>query len=73
MQCNIDTKHDCVSSQITSSLLLNVVLTYLKDKCGSGISVTNDIYEVFAFMSADGIASVDETANKLQPNKRTLL
>ena len=44
------------------------MLVYLKDKCEPGISVTNDIDEVFAFMFADDVASV--TVNNLQQHIR---
>ena len=46
------------------------MLAYLKDKCEPGISVTNDIDEVFAFMFADDVASVAETVNNLQQHIR---
>ena len=62
-ECNIGTKQGCVSSPIIFSLFINDMRAYLKDKCRPGISVTNDIDEVFAFMFADDVASVAETVN----------
>ena len=64
--CNIGTKQGCVSSTIIFALYINDLVTHLKRHCGSGIFISNQVEEIQALMFADDIATVAETAWKLQ-------
>lgn len=65
-ECNVGTRQGCVSSPIIFSLFINDLVAYLKQKCRSGIFISNDIEDLYALMFADDISSVAETVVKLQ-------
>jgi hypothetical protein len=48
------------------ALFINDLVTHLKQHCGSGIFISNQIDEIQALMFADDIAAAAETASKLQ-------
>lgn len=65
-RCNKGTKQGCVSSTVIFAMYINDLVTYLKLKCGSGVFITDQIDELYAFMFADDVAGVADTVVKLQ-------
>lgn len=48
----------------TSSTIFCII--YRREKCGTGIFITNDIPDILCLMFADDVATCAETASKLQ-------
>ena len=61
--CNIGTRQGDKSSPILFSLYL---CTLLRERCGSGVFITNDISDILCLLFADDVTHVAETASKLQ-------
>lgn len=64
--CNIGTRQGCVASPIIFSIFINDLVPYLRENCGNGIFVSNEINDLFALMYADDVAGFSDTINRLQ-------
>ena len=64
--CNIGTRQGCVSSPIIFSLFINDLINFLKQKCGSGIYINDNVDDLYALMFADDVSSVADTVINLQ-------
>ena len=42
-KCSIGTRQGCVASRIIFSLFINDLITFVRDNCGGGIFVSNEI------------------------------
>ena len=42
-KCSIGTRQGCVARPIIFSLFINDLITYVRDNCGGGIFVSNEI------------------------------
>jgi len=64
--CNIGTRQGDKTSSTIFDLFIDELSTLLREICGSGIFITNDIPDIFCLMFADDVAGCAETAIKLQ-------
>ena len=49
-----------------SHIFINDLVPYLRENCGNGIFVSNEINDLFALMYADDVAGFSDTINRLQ-------
>ena len=64
--CTVGTRQGCVTSPIIFILFINDLVNYLREKCGNGIFVSNEIEDIFSLEFADVIAAVADTVHALQ-------
>lgn len=64
--CTVGTRQGCVTSPIIFILFINDLVNYLREKCGNGIFVSNEIEDIFSLEFADDIAAVADTVHALQ-------
>jgi len=64
--CNIGTRQGDLCSPIIFSLYINDLCSFIRQKCDTGIFVTNDIPDIFCILFADDIANCADTAVNLQ-------
>ena len=65
-KCNIGTRQGDKSSPTIFALFIDELSAMLRESCGSGIFITNEINDIICLMFADDVASCAETAIKLQ-------
>ena len=64
--CNIGTRQGDKTSSTIFTLFIDELSAFLRENCGSGIFVTNQIPDIICLMFADDIANCAETKQKLQ-------
>ena len=65
-QCNLGTRQGDKTSSTIFALLIDELSVMLRETCGSGIFISNEIPDILCLMFTDDIASCAETAFKLQ-------
>ena len=64
--CNIGTRQGDKSSSTIFALFIDELSSLLREQCGSGIFITNQIPDIHCLIFADDIANCAETVQKLQ-------
>ena len=63
--CNIGTRQGDKTSSTIFDLFIDELSVSLRENCGSGIFITNDIPDIFCLIFADDVAGCAETAIKI--------
>ena len=64
--CNIGTRQGDKSSSTIFNLFIDELSALLRNRCSTGIFITDDIPDILCLMFADDVAGCAETAAKLQ-------
>ena len=65
-ECTVGTRQGCVSSPIIFSLFINDLVKYIRQTFETGIFVSQDIEELYAFMFADDVSRFADTVRNFQ-------
>ena len=64
--CTVGTRRGCVTSPVIFLLFINDLVNYLREKCGNGVFVSEEIEDLLALKYADDIAAFADTVSALQ-------